>query len=250
MCNTAYANKPLEVSSNELWTVVTDNPGRDTRIALACSLDDRLDVAFFHFRADFPVHDRSAVTIEQAAKEEECSPNIDIGDVDVPVLVRTERLLEASSLEGRFGVMALHQSGIAEHSVDARGASCHHIGVEHHEGETPVTLKRVFVVKLNDGLLFPVFKPPVARNPAVMLVHFTVALPPVIELAPAEADPPDELPGRDLRSVRPIAIVIDNLVANVMGNPGSCQSSPSTFFSVTCSSNSSATTSFLRCSLS
>ena len=100
MCHTAYANKLLEVSSNELWTVVTDNPGRDIRIALACSLDDRLDAAFFHFRADFPVHDRSAVTIEQAAKKEECSPNIDIGNIDVPVLVRTERLLEAGSLEG------------------------------------------------------------------------------------------------------------------------------------------------------
>ena len=41
----------------------------------------------------------------------------------MPVLVRTERLLEGGSLEGRFGVMALHQSGIAEHSVDARGTS-------------------------------------------------------------------------------------------------------------------------------
>ena len=120
MYNIEYTNKLIAVSSNKLWTVVTDNLGRDIRIALACSLDDRLDVAFFHFRADFPVHDRSAITIEQAAKKEECSPNIDISNIDVPVLVRTERLLEAGSLEGRFSVMALHQSGIAGHSVDAR----------------------------------------------------------------------------------------------------------------------------------
>jgi hypothetical protein len=117
------------------------------------------------------------------------------------VLVRTERLLEAGSLLGRFGVMPLHQSGVAEHSVDARGTSRHHLGVEHHEGETPVTLKRVLVVKLNDGLLFPVFEPPITGNPAVMLVHFAVALPPVIELALAETAPLDELPGRDLRPV-------------------------------------------------
>ena len=101
-------------------------------------------------------------------------------------------------------------------------------------------------MKLDDGLLFPVFEPPVAGNPAVMLVDLAVALPPVIELALADAEPPDDLLGRDLRSVRPIANVINDVVASVVGNPGSSQSSPSTFFSLTCSSNSSATTSFLR----
>ena len=142
--------------------------------------------------------------------------------------------------------MPLHQSGITEHSVDARGTSRHHIGIEHHEGKTAVTLKRVFVVKLDDGLLFPVFEPPVAGNPAVMLVDLAVALPPVIELAQANSDPLDDLLGRDLRPVRPIANVVDDLIASVVGNPGSSQSSPRTFFSLTCSSSSSATTSFLR----
>jgi hypothetical protein len=116
----------------------------------------------------------------------------------VPVLVRSKRLLKAGFLEGRFGVMPLHQSGIAEHSVDARRTSRHHIGIEHHEGKTPVTLKRVLVVILDDGLLFPVFEPPVAGNPAVILVHLAAALPPFIELALAKADPLDDLLGRDL----------------------------------------------------
>jgi hypothetical protein len=199
-----------------------------------------------HIRANLPVHDRSAATIEQAAKEEERSPNVDIGNVDVPVLVRTERLLEAGSLERRFDVMPLHQPGVAEHSVHARGTSRHYIGIEHHEGETPVTFKRIFVVELDDGLLFPVYEPPVAGNPAIMLVDLAIALPPVIELALAQADPLNELLGRDLRPIRPIANVVDDLVTGVVGNPGSRQSSPSTFFSLTCSSNSSATTSFLR----
>src|SRR5580692_6054212 len=108
MRHTAYANKFLEVSSNELWTVVTDNPGRDTRIALACSLDDRLDVTFFHFRADFPVYDRSAVAVEQTAKEEKGAEDVDISNVDVPVLVWTQRLLEPRSFERRLGVVAVH----------------------------------------------------------------------------------------------------------------------------------------------
>ncbi len=215
-------------------------------MTLQCSLDDRFDVWLFHIRADLPVHDRSAATIEQAAKEEECSPNVDMSNVDVPVLVRTERLLEAGSLERRFGVMPLHQPCVAEHSVNAGGTCRRHIGSEHHEGETAVTLNWVFVVELDDGLLFPVFEPPVAGNPAVMFVDLAVTLSPVIELAQAKAQPLDEPLGRNLRSFRPIANVVDDLIASVMGNPGSSQSSPSTFFSLTCSSSNSATTSFLR----
>ena len=64
------------------------------------------------------MHDRSAVTIEQAAKKEECSPNIDIGNIDVPVLVRIPsgcwkpvRLRDALVLW-----RPIHQSGIAEYS--------------------------------------------------------------------------------------------------------------------------------------
>jgi hypothetical protein len=146
--------------------------------------------------------------------------------------------------------MPLHQPRVAEHSVDAGGASCRYICVEHHEGKTTIALKGVFVMKLDDGLLLPVFEPPVAGNPAVMLVDFAVTLPPVIKLALADAQPLDELLDRDLRPIRPIASVVDDLVTGVVGNPGSGQSSPSTFFSLTCSSNSSATTSFLRWNLS
>ena len=72
--------------------------------------------------------------------------------------------------------------------------------IEHHEGETSVTFKRILVVKFGDGLLFPVFEPPVAGNPAIVLVDLAVALPPVIELAPAQADPLNELLGRGRRT--------------------------------------------------
>ena len=192
------------------------------------------------------MYDRPAAAIEYAAKKEECPANVDIRNVDVPVFVRTEWLLESGPLEGRFGVMPLHQSGFTEHSVNAGGTCRRHIGIEHHEGETAVTLNWVFVVELDDGLLFPVFEPPVAGNPAVMFVDLAVTLSPVIELAQAKAQPLDEPLGRNLRSFRPIANVVDDLIASVMGNPGSSQSSPSTFFSLTCSSSNSATTSFLR----
>jgi hypothetical protein len=84
-------------------------------------------------------------------------------------------------------------------------------------------------VKLDDSLLFPVFEPPVAGNPALVLVDLAVTLSPVVELAQADADPLDDLLGRDFHPVRPIPNVVDDLIASVVGNPGSSQSSPSTF---------------------
>ena len=61
---------------------------------LESSLDNRFDVAFFHLRPDFPVHDRPATAIEQAAEEEEGAEDVDIRNVDVPVLVCPQWLHE------------------------------------------------------------------------------------------------------------------------------------------------------------
>jgi hypothetical protein len=76
--------------------------GENIRIGLHRLLDDRLNIAFFHSRADFRVHDRPTAAIEHAAKEHECPSNFDIGNLDVPVLMWSQRLLEAGSLEERF----------------------------------------------------------------------------------------------------------------------------------------------------
>ena len=81
-------------------------------------------------------------------------------------------------------------------------------------------------MKLDDRLLFPVFEPPIAGNPAVVFVDFAVTLSPVVELAQTDSDPLDDLLGRDFRPVRPIANVVDDLITSVVGNPGSGQSSP------------------------
>ena len=54
----------------------------------------------------------------------------------------------------------------------------------------------------------------------------------------------------DLGAHGPMANVIDDRITNVVGNPGAPQSFPSSFFSWIWASISSATTSFLRCSLS
>ena len=46
------------------------------------------------------MNDESAVAVEDAAQEEEGPADVEVGDVDVPVLVRPQGLLEALPLAG------------------------------------------------------------------------------------------------------------------------------------------------------
>ena len=142
--------------------------------------------------------------------------------------------------------MCRHQSGIAKHAVAAGGADGDDVGVEHHEGESPVAFERVPGMEVEDGFLLPVFEPPIAGDQGVVLVGQAVAGAPVVELAGGESQPGDESPGGDLGTLGPAGDVVDDGVTDVVGNPGPGQSSPSSFFSWLCSSINSATTSSAR----
>src|SRR6478672_10287405 len=100
-------------------------------------------------------------------------------------------------------------------------------------------------MKADDGLLLPILQPEVAGNPAVVPVHLPITFPPVVELAGSDVEPPDEPPGADLGLLRPAPDEIHDLVPRIVRNPDPGQSSPSVFFSATCSAMSSARTSSL-----
>src|SRR5579885_3341945 len=185
-----------------------------------------------------------------AAEVEEGAGDVDVRDVCVPVLVGPQGLLEAFAFEGRLAVVASHQPGAPEDPVDARGADGDDVGVEHHEGEPPVALQGMARVEVEDGGLLPGLEPPVAGDLRVVLVGRPVACPPIVELAGGDAEPADEPRHRDLGAPGPVPDEVDDLVAGVVGNPEPGQSSPRSFFSLICSSMSSATTSFLRWSFS
>ena len=146
--------------------------------------------------------------------------------------------------------MFLHQSRAAKDTVNAGRADGDGIGVEHHESEPPVSFEGMPGVEIKDGLLLPLFEPPIAGDHRVVLVGQTIAGAPVVELTGGDPEPTDELLDGDFGESRPASDVINDGVANVVGNPGGGQSSPNSFFSWICSSINSATTSFLRWSLS
>ena len=142
------------------------------------------------------------------------------------------------------------QSGIAEYAVDAGRADRDNISIEHHEGKPTVAFQGMPGVEVEDAFFLPVLQPPIAGNQRVVLVGQAVAGAPVVELARGDSEPCDEPLNRNLGAAGPLANVIDDRIANVVGNPGAGQSSPSSFFNWRWASINSATTSFLRCSLS
>ena len=85
-------------------------------------------------------------------------------------------------------------------------------------------------MEIDNGSFFPVLEPPVAGDLAIVLVDLAVTVLPVVELAGAQAKPTQELTSRKLRAVGLMLDVVDDLISRVMGNPGSVQGSPSTFF--------------------
>ena len=79
---------------------------------LACPLDDRLHVVLGHVLTDFPVNDEPAAAVEDAAHVVERSGDVEVGDVDVPVVVRLQRLLESRSFLGGLAVSGIQQAGV------------------------------------------------------------------------------------------------------------------------------------------
>src|SRR5512147_2459739 len=120
-----------------------------------------------------------------------------------------------------------HQSGIAEHAVDAGGADGDDVGIEHHEGKSAVAFEGMPGVEIKDCFLLPVFQPPIAGDQRVVLVGQAVAGAPVVELAGGDPQPGDELADGNLGGSGPAGDVVNDGVADVVGNPGTGQSSPS-----------------------
>jgi hypothetical protein len=104
-------------------------------------------------------------------------------------------------------------------------------------------------VEIDNGSFLPILEPPITGKLAIVLVDFAITVLSVVKLTCAQAEPTQELTCWKLRAVGPMLDVVDDLITRVVGNPGSVQSSPSSFLSCTCSCISSAMTSFFLTSL-
>src|SRR5690242_12535348 len=192
------------------------------------------------------MYDRAAEAIQHAAQVVKSPRDVDVTHVDVPMLMRLRRLLEAYTFLRRLLIPLAQQSRPAQHPPHAGRTHRHDIAVQHHEGQPPVALQWVLQMERDDRLLLPIFQPKVPGNPTVVLVDTTIAFSPIVELAPGHAQPSNESPGADLAGLRPAPHEIHDLVPHIVRYPDSVQSSPSSFFNAICSAINSARTSSLR----
>src|ERR1700675_2350911 len=91
-------NELLEVACDELRPVVRDDTRLCLRVLFLGSFQNYLDVGLPHRLSQVPVHDRTTVPIQSAAQVIEGLADVDIGDIDMPMLMRLEWLLKAGPL--------------------------------------------------------------------------------------------------------------------------------------------------------
>ena len=115
------------------------------------------------------------------------------------------------------------------HTARVYGRDSHHVFVQHHERESAIPVQWVAVEVVDHGLALPFFDPVIPRHQAVVLIHLPVPLAPVVELAPSDPAPLNDLLDRKLGLGGDCVHEVDNLVTTVMGNPGTTQASPSFF---------------------
>jgi len=91
--------------------------------------------------------DRTAVAIQNAAQVVEGAAHVDVGNIDVPMLVRLA-VAARKPLPLRDGLPFHRESNPACWSTrpNARGADSHHIRVQHHEGQSSIAFQGMFLV--------------------------------------------------------------------------------------------------------
>jgi hypothetical protein len=182
-------------------------------------LDDDFHVGFFHFVADFLVDDEAAVAVEDGAKEVKSAGDVEVTDIDVPVFMGLEGLDETGTFLGDVGRGAGEQSGFFENPIDAGGTTSDLIGIEHHEGQAAIAFEGMPAGKSADAEFFIVGEPVVTWDPGVVFVDLAEAFFPIVELAGADADPGQEATDRDFGLVAPAPDEIDELIADIVGDP-------------------------------
>src|ERR1700682_3684028 len=76
-------------------------------MSFSSALQDALDIGLGHRLTDLPVNDGSAGAVENRAEVVERAGDVEVGHVNMPVFMRSERLNEAGALLRRFEIPAV-----------------------------------------------------------------------------------------------------------------------------------------------
>ena len=96
MCHARDANELLEIAGNELRTIVRDNARLRLRVLFLGAFQNYFDIRFPHRLAQIPMHEETAEPVQNAAQVIERATQVDVGNVNMPVLMRLQGLLETA----------------------------------------------------------------------------------------------------------------------------------------------------------
>jgi hypothetical protein len=129
------------------------------------------------------MNDRTAVAVQNAAQVVERTTHVDVGNIDVPVLMRMRRLLEPRTLARRLSLPSREQSGSLQYPPNAGRTHGHNVRIQHHERQPPITFQRILQMETDDRFFLPRLQPEITGNPTIVFIDAPVALSPVVELA-------------------------------------------------------------------
>jgi len=142
--------------------------------------------------------DQPAVAVEDAAQVVKRPADVQVREVDVPVVMRTAGLVETLPLPLVARRGPPQPVGRLQHPIHRGRAGRYHVVVEHHKRQPPVALQRVPTLVFEDALPLLVRQPVIAGNRGVVLVDPPVTLPPVVELRQTDPQPEHQHADGDL----------------------------------------------------
>lgn len=237
------AHEFLEILRDELRAIVRDEPRFRAGVLFTCTLRNTLDVQFGHRFTYFPMHDGAAFAIEQRAQVIKRARDVEVRNIDVPMLMSPQGLRKPRALSRRAFLPPIESSSLRQDAIDGRGADGDDVLVEHHERQASISFEWILRVKLEDRIFFFLGEPEVARYIRVMLVCLAIPFLPIVKLTFGNPDPAHEFFAWKFGFLGPNADEIDNFITRIVRNPLAAQSPPNSFFSLTYSSEISAMTS-------
>ena len=115
-----------------------DDPGPRLGVKFLGALQYDLDVRLRHRLPQIPIDDVPAEAVKDAAQVVERPADVQVGNIDVPVMMCCQWLREARALLRRLPVPLRQESGLAEHPPHAGRADRHDVAIQHDERQSPV----------------------------------------------------------------------------------------------------------------
>jgi len=135
------------------------------------------------------VDDVAAIPVKDGTEIVKGAGNIEVSDVNVPVLMSLDGLFEAFSLAGGGRRPAFEQTGCRQDPVNAAGTDRCYPLIQHHIAQTAIPLSRMRPVVLPDGLFLCFQQPMRFGYPPVVAVLLPLPLLPGVILAAVQISP-------------------------------------------------------------